>query len=73
MKLAQINAITVYTLDMLLLQGVGLQLAEDKAQGTISVITYYWYFRAGAGVVVLLLMLGIFLLGEVYFAAVPLI
>lgn len=65
-RLAQItiNAITV-PLNLLLLQEMALQLAEDKAQGTISVITYYRYFRAGASVVVLLLMLGIFLLGEV--------
>ena len=73
MRLAQINTITI-PLTCCLLQGMGLQLAEDKAQGTISVITYYRYFRAGAGIVVLLLMLGIFLLGEVqYFVAVPLV
>lgn len=47
------------------MQELTLQLLEDKEQGTISFATYFKYFRAGASITVLLLMMGLFLLGEV--------
>ena len=54
-----------YTGTMCSMQELTLQLLEDKEQGTISFATYFKYFRAGASITVLLLMMGLFLLGEV--------
>ena len=38
---------------------------EDKAQGSVSVKTYYRYFKAGGGFVGCLLLLVAFVVGEV--------
>ena len=38
---------------------------EEKSHGTISITTYYMYFKAGANLFVLAIMLVFFVLGEV--------
>jgi hypothetical protein len=38
---------------------------EEKSHGTISFTTYYKYFKAGANLLVLAIMLVFFMLGEV--------
>lgn len=38
---------------------------EEKSHGTISITTYYKYFKAGASLFVLAIMLVFFVLGEV--------
>ena len=38
---------------------------EDKAQGSITMASYYRYFRAGANCFVLFIVLLIFIMGEV--------
>lgn len=40
------------------------QPAEEKSHGTISMATYYKYFKAGANVVLLAVMVALFLIGE---------
>lgn len=38
---------------------------EEKGHGTISFATYYRYFKAGANVLMLVVTLALFVLGEV--------
>ena len=40
-------------------------VGEEKAHGTLSMATYYHFFRAGGNVLVLIIALVVFLMGEV--------
>ena len=41
------------------------QPVEEKSHGTISMATYYKYFKAGASLILLAVMLTMFMVGEV--------
>ena len=61
-----IRGTTFYLLNSCPLQELVFTLPpEEKSHGTISFTTYYKYFRAGANLLVLAVMLLFFVVGEV--------